>query len=110
MSAWGGISSLQFGLPLMWTEARKRGFVIQDLVRLMTVGPCQLARLDGFKGRICPGFDADFVLWDPLDVFTISLDNILYKNKMSPYLGKKVTCFIDFKNIILICLFFSCLE
>lgn len=38
MSAWGGISSLQYGLPLMWTEGRKRGFTIQDVLRLMSSG------------------------------------------------------------------------
>ena len=52
MSAWGGISSVQFALPLMWTEARKRGFTLQDVIRLMAVGPAKLARLDKRKGRI----------------------------------------------------------
>jgi dihydroorotase-like cyclic amidohydrolase len=29
MSAWGGVSSVQFGLPLFWTEGKKRGFEIK---------------------------------------------------------------------------------
>ena len=36
----------------MWTEARKRGFTLQDVIRLMAVGPAKLARLDKRKGRI----------------------------------------------------------
>ena len=52
MAAWGGISSVQFALPLMWTEAKKRGFTIQDILRLMSVGPAKLARLDKRKGKI----------------------------------------------------------
>ncbi|MGI5048486.1 allantoinase AllB, partial [Streptomyces sp. JAC25] len=35
-SAWGGISSLQLGLPAMWTEARRRGHSLEDVVRWMS--------------------------------------------------------------------------
>ena len=31
--AWGGIASLQLGLPVMWTEARKRGIGLLALAR-----------------------------------------------------------------------------
>ena len=63
MSAWGGISSLQYGLPLMWTEGRKRGLTIQDVLRLMSAGPAKLAQLESRKSKIQAGFDADFVIW-----------------------------------------------
>ena len=52
MSAWGGISSVQFALPLMWTESKRRGFTLQDIIRLMSVGPAKLARLENRKGKI----------------------------------------------------------
>ena len=87
MSAWGGISSVQFGLPLMWTEAKKRGFTIQDIVQLMSKNPAKLAKLDNRKGCLRPNFDADFVVWDPLAIFEVDIDKILYKNKLSPYFG-----------------------
>jgi len=90
MSAWGGISSVQFALPLMWTEARKRGFTLQDVIRLMAVGPAKLARLDKRKGRIEPGFDADFVIWDPLAKFTVVTEDIMHKNKLTPYIGQEL--------------------
>ncbi|MGJ5695003.1 allantoinase AllB, partial [Streptomyces pratensis] len=44
-SAWGGISSLQLGLPAMWTEARRRGHSLEDVVRWMSAGPAALAGL-----------------------------------------------------------------
>ena len=72
MSAWGGISSVQFGLPLMWTEAKKRGFTIQDIVQLMSKNPAKLAKLDNRKGCLRPNFDADFVVWDPLAILKLT--------------------------------------
>ena len=48
MSAWGGISSVQLGLPLFWTEGRRRGFGLADLNRLMA---CNTARLAGLDNR-----------------------------------------------------------
>ena len=91
MSAWGGISSLQFCLPLMWTEASRRGFTIQDVLRLCSVGPAKLARLDDRKSQIKEGFDADFVIFDPKATFTVTKENILYKNKLSPYMNRTLS-------------------
>ena len=38
-AAWGGISSLQLGLPAVWTQARRRGHGLADVVRWMAEGP-----------------------------------------------------------------------
>jgi allantoinase len=43
--AWGGIASLQLGLPLVWTQARERGFSLPDVVAWMATGPARLAGL-----------------------------------------------------------------
>ena len=45
--AWGGISSLQLSLPLVWTEARRRGFCMVDIAGWMAQRPAQLAGLAG---------------------------------------------------------------
>ena len=42
------------------------------------------------KSALKPGYDADFVVWDPLKEVKISKSGILYKNKLSPYDGWKV--------------------
>ncbi|HSA53984.1 MAG TPA: allantoinase AllB, partial [Yinghuangia sp.] len=58
-SAWGGISSLQVGLPAVWTQARRRGHTVADVVTWMSTGPADLVGLRR-KGRIAVGCDADF--------------------------------------------------
>ena len=49
-AAWGGIAGLQLSLPVIWTEARQRGFGLQDVARWLSAGPAAFARLGG-QGR-----------------------------------------------------------
>src|SRR5213080_5101114 len=70
MKAWGGISSLQLRLPIMWTEASARGFTIEDLSRCLCSGPAQQVGLN-LKGMIKDGNDADFVIWNPDKEFIV---------------------------------------
>ncbi|XP_026200559.1 allantoinase, mitochondrial isoform X2 [Anabas testudineus] len=85
--AWGGISSLQFGLPLFWSSARKRGFQLSDVVRLLSRKTAQLCSLDNQKGTLAPGYDADLVIWEPERTFQVEEGSIHHKNKLTPYLG-----------------------
>ncbi|XP_013979220.1 allantoinase, mitochondrial [Salmo salar] len=85
--AWGGISSLQFGLSLFWTSASKKGFTLPDVVRLLCQRTAQLCRLDNQKGSLVPGHDADLVIWDPEKEFEVKDTSIHHKNKLTPYLG-----------------------
>jgi len=87
ISAWGGISALQFGLPVMWTNLRARGFDIIDLTRLMSAQPAKLAGLDSRKGKLKEGFDADIVIWDPDAAFTVRPELIYHRHKLTPYSG-----------------------
>ena len=65
LQAWGGIASLQFRLPVAWTEAQRRGHGLEDLARWLCERPAALAGLSARKGRIAPGQDADLVVFDP---------------------------------------------
>jgi allantoinase len=88
MKAWGGIASLQFGLSIVWTEARKRGFTVSDLAAWMCSKPAELVGLADRKGTIGPGFDADIVVWNPEAQFTIQPSMIRHRHKATPYAGK----------------------
>jgi allantoinase len=89
-TAWGGIASLSLALPLMWTEAKKRGFTLTDLTRLMAESPARLAGCSAHKGRIAEGYDADFVIFEPEAEFVVTEDRLYYRYPVSPYLGKKL--------------------
>jgi allantoinase len=65
MAAWGGISTLGLGLSVLWTEGRKRGLGIGRIMELTALNTAKHAGLDGRKGSLAVGKDADIVLWDP---------------------------------------------
>lgn len=65
MKAWGGISTLGLGLSLLWTEGRKRGVGIADILRWCSERTAKLASVSDSKGAIKAGLDADLIIWDP---------------------------------------------
>jgi allantoinase len=87
-TAWGGIASLSVALPLMWTEASRRGFTLLDLARWMAAEPARLVGCDTRKGRLAAGYDADFVVFDPESGFIVTEDKLHYRHRVSPYLGE----------------------
>ncbi len=90
MKAWGGISSLQFGLPVIWTEARARGHTLIDLALWMSLRTSQFLGLTGKKGMVARGYDADLVVFDPDAEFTVTSSIVHHRNKLTPYEGKKL--------------------
>lgn len=88
--AWGGISGIQLTLPVLFTEGvHKRGLQLEQLARLTATNPAKIFGLYPQKGTIRPGADADFVLVDPDEVWTLTADDLLTKNRHSAYLGYK---------------------
>ncbi|MET8700653.1 allantoinase AllB [Kitasatospora sp. NPDC004723] len=90
-AAWGGIASLQLGLRAVWTEARRRGHTLADVVRWMSAGPARLAGLDGRKGAIAVGHDADLVAFDPDGEFTVHAAELHHRHPVTPYAGRTLT-------------------
>ncbi|UJB44678.1 allantoinase AllB [Streptomyces sp. A1-5] len=86
-TAWGGISSLQLGLPAIWTAARERGHGLEDVVRWMSAAPARLVGL-GAKGAIAPGRDADFAVLAPEETFTVDPADLQHRNKITAYAGR----------------------
>jgi allantoinase len=83
--AWGGISSLQLGLPVMWTKLNARKCSFEHLVRWMCSGPARLAGLEGHKGAIAAGYDADIVVWNPETRFIVRPKMLHHRHKLTPY-------------------------
>ena len=86
--AWGGISSLQLGLPLVWTQARRRGLGLAQVAAWMSAAPARLAGLTA-KGRIAAGYDADFCVLAPEESFTVDPGQLHHKHPATtPYAGR----------------------
>jgi allantoinase len=83
--AWGGIASLQLGLPVMWTKFRGRNYSFHHIVRWMSRGPARLAGLEGHKGAIAAGYDADIVIWNPEKRFIVRPKMLHHRHKLTPY-------------------------
>jgi allantoinase len=90
LQAWGGISSLQLRLPVVWTAARARGFSIQQLVKWLCMAPARLVGLERRKGSLAAGFDADLVIWNPSAAFEVVPENIHHRHKLTPYAGQRL--------------------
>ncbi|MBT3517887.1 MAG: allantoinase AllB [Candidatus Marinimicrobia bacterium] len=88
--AWGGISSLQFALPVIWTECKQRGYSLEQLINWMSKQPAKFIGKDQQKGQISPGFDADLVCWNPDKKYIIKKEAIHHKNKLTPYEGESL--------------------
>jgi allantoinase len=95
MKAWGGIASLQFGLPVVWTEAKHRGFSLMDIVRWMSGFPAKLVGLSEKKGSLAQGHDADIVIFNPDESFILSSSMILHRHKLTPYEGRKLVGIVE---------------
>jgi allantoinase len=88
-AAWGGIASLQLGLPIVWTAASARSFSLADVVRWMAAGPAALGGLDR-KGRIAAGCDADLVAFAPDASFVVDPAALHHRHPVTPYAGRKL--------------------
>lgn len=85
--AWGGISSMQFVLPAVWTQAEKRGATIHQLSSWLSHKPAELLGLEDKKGTIAAGFDADIIVWNPEAETKIEPSMIQHRHKVTPYDG-----------------------
>jgi len=88
--AWGGISSVQFALPVLWTAARKRNIDITAIAKWLSEKPAILAGKSSTKGKIAVGFDADLIVWDPDTSFVVNTNMIQHKHKITPYLNEQL--------------------
>ncbi|GAS89487.1 allantoinase AllB [Mycolicibacterium brisbanense] len=82
--AWGGIASLQVSLSAVWSEAKRRGYSLNDVVRWMAENPARQVGLNT-KGHIALGYAADFAVFAPDDAFVVDAKTLQHKNPVSAY-------------------------
>lgn len=86
--AWGGIAGLQFLLPASWT-ALKENMSLEEFIPLITSQPAKFIN-EKNRGEIKPGNYADLVIWDPNEKRKVSEEDILFRHKISPYIGEEL--------------------
>jgi allantoinase len=86
--AWGGIASLQLGLPAIWEGARARSIGPERLAAWMSAAPAKLAGLQERKGCLVPGCDADIVVWNADAEIVVTPEMLEHRHKVTPYLGR----------------------
>ncbi len=90
-NGWGGISGVQHTLPILISEAHIKRQVALPLISKMTsFNIAARFSLPQNKGRIEIGADADFALVDLNDVFRVNADELYYRHKQTPYLGRSL--------------------
>jgi allantoinase len=102
--AWGGIASLQLGLPVVWSEARRRGHGLADVLDWMSATPAQLVGLDD-RGSIAPGNVADLVAFDPDAEFVVDGAQLRHRHPVTPYAtwrlrGRVLRTWLDGREIV----------
>lgn len=89
-TAWGGISSVQLRLPVVWTGAIDRGIGMEELAEWLALAPAKLAGLADRKGSIEPGKDADFVVFDPDGATRVRGAELYHRHPLTPYEGMRL--------------------
>jgi allantoinase len=103
---WGGISGVQHTLPLLVGAPESRehfgnaetgespappGSALALVAKLTSRNVAERFRLPKTKGRIEIGADADFAVVDFREKFTVRAEDLFYRHKQSPYVGRTLT-------------------
>jgi allantoinase len=88
--AWGGIASLELTAAVVWTEMRRRSIDVMHLATWMASAPAKLVGLQGRKGEIAVGADADFALFDRSAAVTVDARSMHQRHKLTPYDGREL--------------------
>ncbi len=89
-TAWGGIGSLSLMASVLWTGMAARGLGLAELVRWLGSAPARLAGLEGVKGVIAEGADADLVVFAPQEPWTVAPEDLYFRHAVSPYAQERL--------------------
>ncbi|WP_022663176.1 dihydroorotase [Paucidesulfovibrio longus] len=98
-----GITGLDTALSVTWGLVSKGALSEDAFVRAWTTAPCERFGLP--VNRFQPGDPADFLLFDPVEEWTVTPESLRSKSKNTPLLGRPlrgrvVRHFLAGKNIV----------
>ena len=83
-----GFSGLDSAVSLTWELVRDGVINETDMVRLWCHGPARIFNLP--INTFQPGCSADFFLFDPNELWTLTPENMYSKSKNTPFLGREM--------------------
>lgn len=88
--AWGGIAGVQNNVDVLFDEGvQKRNMSLKQFADIIATNPAKRFGLDA-KGSISVGKDADFVFIKKDSPYTLQTEDLAYRNKISPYVGRTI--------------------
>lgn len=92
-----GIPGVETLFPLLYTYGVEKGRIrLSRLLELLAEKPAQLFGLEGEKGTIQIGADADFVIWNPNRKSHLQAKNLHGNADWSPYEGMEIAGELDY--------------
>ena len=93
-TAWGGVSSVGLGLPVLWTAALEGGRKINavDVARWSCESTARQVGLERSKGKLEVGMDGDVCVFDDGAEWIVGEagEGMLFRNKVSAYQGRRM--------------------
>lgn len=86
-----GLSGVQTMFPaVLDAMLNQRALELADFVRLTSANPAKIFSLYPRKGALLPGSDADVVIYDLQAPWTVRGEDMLHRNKWTPFEGKRI--------------------
>lgn len=86
-----GVPGIETRMPVLFSEGVSKGRIdVTDFVRVTAANPARLFGLQGRKGAIVPGADADLVVWDPSAERRVSNGDLHHAIDYTPWEGLEV--------------------
>ena len=89
---YGGVPGVELMLPYLYSQGFSTGRItLQRLTELVSSDPARFFGIDHRKGFLRPGYDADFVVFDEDDRWTVRASTLHNLNRYTPLEGRELT-------------------
>jgi allantoinase len=89
---YGGVPGVELLLPYLYSEGVARGRIsLERLARIVSSEPARFFGIDHRKGAIRRGLDADFVVFDEAETWTVRASALHNLNRYTPLDGRTLT-------------------
>ena len=89
---YGGVPGVELLLPYLYSEGVRRGRItLEQLTELLAAAPARFFGIDDRKGRLAAGLDADFVVFEPEESWTVRAVDLHSLNRYTPLEGHRLT-------------------